>query len=126
MESVLISIITLSVLVILSSIIGFSKGNSSKAFDVVKFVMHSILFLFITAIWFSSIYNLQGLTSTNRLIPLISLYIVGITILTNLIISLTSAFIERLNQKLILTHKYSTFIMTISVLTGIISLILMD
>jgi len=126
MESLLFSVIALGVFIILSAIMGISNNNSGKTFDVLKLVINSILFLLMSAIWFSSIFTLQVATNTSRLIPLVALYIVGITLVTNLIIDLTSAFIKKVNQKLIVTHAYSTFLMTLSVLTGIISLIFID
>ncbi len=126
MESVLIGVISLSVLIILSSIIGFSSNNSANSFDVIKFIIHSVLFLLIAIIWFSSIFKLQGELKASRLIPLIALYLVGITLLANLIIALTSILFKKVNHKLVATHKYSSLLMAISVLTDIISLVLID
>jgi hypothetical protein len=79
-----------------------------------------------TVIWLSSIFQLEGQSNAGRLIPLIALYIAGITLLINLIIRFTLVYFKKAGEKLMLTHKYSSLLIAISVLTDIISLILIE
>lgn len=123
MDSIIICIIAISVFLILTTIIGFSTGDSGKSFDVVKFVIHSIIFFMMVIVWITSIHDLQEISNATKLLPLVILYILGFTLLTNFTIGLTRALINQSNRKLVVIHKYSKLVMTISVLTSIIHFI---
>lgn len=122
MDSVLISVIVLGAFIILATIVGFLVGNSGKPYGILKLAIHIMLFLFVTAGLMASIYKLQGVNN-NKLFSTISLYIVGLTLLLNLIIGITMVIIKNVNPKLVLIHKLSTLLMAISTIASIIFLI---
>jgi len=66
-----------------------------------------------TVIWFASIFKLEGQPNTGRLIPLIALYVIGITLVVNLVIRFTSVYFKNVGQKLMVTQKYSSLIIAI-------------
>ncbi|MBI3609389.1 MAG: hypothetical protein HY204_01645 [Nitrospirae bacterium] len=121
MDSVLISVIVTGIFIVMTSAVGSRIGRSGKPYGVVKLAIHIILFLLITAGVIASAYKLQGVIQ-DKLYSTISLYATGLTLLTNFIIGIRMTIIKKVNPKLVLVHKRSTFLMGVSIIASIIFL----
>ncbi len=121
MDSVLVSVIVTGVFVVMTAAVGGRLGRLGKPYGVAKLAIHIILFLLVTAGLIASVYKLHGVVH-DKLYSTISLYVIGLTLLTNLVIGVIMAIIKNVNLKLVLVHKLSTFLMAVSIIVSIIFL----
>ncbi len=123
MDSVLNSVIVTGVFFVMNAAVGGYLGRFGKPYGALKLAIHIILFLLVLAGIIASVYKLQGVIHDNKLYSTISLYVAGLTLLTNLMIGISMTIIKKVNPKLVLVHKLSTLLMGVSITAGIIFLI---
>ncbi len=121
MDSVLVSVIVTGLFIVINAAVGSRLGRLGKPYGVAKLAIHIILFLLVTAGLIASVYKLQGVVH-DKLYSTISLYVIGLTLLTNLVVGVTMTRIKKVNVKLVLVHKLSTFLMAVSIIASIIFL----
>ncbi len=121
MDSVLNSVIVTGVFFVMNAAVGGYLGRLGKPYGVGKLAVHIILFLLVLAGLIASIYKLQGVIE-NKLYSTISLYVAGLTLLTNFTIGISMVIIKQKNQKLVLVHKLSTLLMGVSIIASMIFL----
>ena len=122
MNSVLNSVVVMGLFVAVSSAVGLRLDRSGKPYGAGKLSIHIILFFFIAAGLIASIYKLDAVIH-EKTYAMLSLYIVGLTVLTNSITGTVMAIIKMVNKKLIQLHKFSTILMALSILSSIVFLI---
>lgn len=121
MDSVLVSVIVTGIYFVIAAAVGGRLGRLGKPYGVGKLAIHIILFLLVTTGLIASVYKLQGVIH-DKLYSTISLYVIGLTLLTNLVIGVIMAIIKKVNPKLVLVHKLSTLLMAVSIIASIIFL----
>ncbi len=122
MDSVLNSVIVTGVFFAMNAAVGGYLGRLGKPYGVGKLAIHIILFLLVLGGIIASVYKLQGVIGENKLYSTVSLYVTGLTLLTNLIIGVSMTMIKKVNPKLVLVHKLSTLLMGVSIIASIIFL----
>ena len=120
-RSVLISIVVTGIFLVIAAVVGSRLGRSQKPYGVMKLAVHISLFLLVLSGVIASIYKLQMLVHDN-LYPTISLYVTGLTLLTNFVVGTSMIIVENKKKKLILAHKLSTLLMVGSIVASIIFL----
>ena len=123
MNSVLISVIVMGLFVVVTSAIGLRLDHFGEPYGAGKLTIHIILFFFVAAGLIASLYKLDGVIH-EKLYSTASLYVVGLTVLTNAITGIAMSIIKAINKKLISIHKFSTILMALSILSSIAFLIL--
>ena len=123
MNSVLTSVTVMGLFVAVTSAIGLRLDHFGKPYGAGKLTIHIILFFFVAAGLIASLYKLEGAVH-EKLFSTVSLYAVGLTVLTNAITGFVMSIIKTINKKLISIHKFSTILMALSIVSSIAFLIL--
>ncbi len=121
MDSVLISMVVTAGFFMVTATLGYRLGRSTKPYPAVKLAAHIFLFLFVASGVIASAYKLQGVPG-DKLYSTIAIYMAGLTVLSNFVIGFCMAVIKRKNRNLVMAHKFSTSLMAISILAGILFL----
>jgi hypothetical protein len=123
MESVLNSVVVTAIFIVTNFCVGlFLIHKSGKPYGAVKIIVHITLFVLILAGFIASFYKLQGI-SLPKLLSTLSLYLMGLTLITNLVTGAVLLVSHTVNQQLASVHKTSTFVMIGSVIACIIFLV---
>ena len=84
MNSVLMSVIAMGLFVAVTSAIVLRLDHFGKPYGTGKLTIHIILFFFVAAGLIASLYKLDGVVH-EKLYSTVSLYVIGLTVLTNAI-----------------------------------------
>ena len=119
MDSVLNSLVVTGIFLTLAAAVGIRLGRSGKPYGFAKVALHIILFILVLSGVIASIYKLQLIAGAGQYSKL-SLYVTLLALLTNVVVGIRMTVVKTTNANLIATHKFSTFIMALSLIVSIL------
>lgn len=101
--------------------VGLWMVRKGKPYGAARLSLHFALFLLVAAGVIAAFYKLT-LVHQGKLYATVALSVVAVTVLANLIVGLTMAFLKKVHPKLVRIHKISTIVTCVSLGASIVFL----
>ncbi|MCY7379288.1 MAG: hypothetical protein LH467_08150 [Gemmatimonadaceae bacterium] len=111
------------VAVVRASIASIRQRNEALRGNTDKVALHFVLFLFVAGGFIASVYKLT-LVGQPKPFSYAALSVLGLTLLTNLAVGVTMASLKHVNLTLVLVHRRSTLVMSLSIFASILFLVM--